>query len=142
MTDPTPARWDMDWSDNETREERPDPGALSGLSAAKEALGRAIPVVREEWGDIYEVELDEAEGWALDNADFKVIVEAVRAVNRPDPSMLLGITGLAERYGVQPNTVAVWTIRHEVFPQPIIQVGGRVRVWWVPDVDEWVAGRQ
>lgn len=60
---------------------------------------------------------------------------------KPSPSMLAGISELANRYDVQANTVAVWTQRHPDFPEPLIQVGGRVRVWWVPEVDEWVKNR-
>lgn len=60
---------------------------------------------------------------------------------RPDPDFLAGISELAQRYDVQPNTVAVWTQRHADFPEPLIQVGGRVRVWWVPDVDQWMKTR-
>lgn len=61
---------------------------------------------------------------------------------RVNPDLLAGRVELAARYDVKPNTVAVWTQRHADFPEPLIQVGGRVRVWWVPDVDEWVENRK
>lgn len=60
---------------------------------------------------------------------------------RPDPGALLGVSELAERYGVQPNTITVWQLRHDDFPEPLVEVGGRVRVWWAPDVDRWVESR-
>lgn len=63
-------------------------------------------------------------------------------VPEPIADNLAGISELAARYDVQPNTVAVWTQRHDDFPKPLIQIGGRVRVWWVPDVDEWVQNRK
>lgn len=52
---------------------------------------------------------------------------------------LAGISELTARYDVQPNTVAVWTQRHDDFPKPLIQVGGRIRVWWIPNVERWKA---
>lgn len=60
---------------------------------------------------------------------------------RPNPALLLGVSELAARYDVKPNTVVVWQLRHKDFPEPLIVVGGRVRVWWAPDVDAWVDGR-
>lgn len=60
---------------------------------------------------------------------------------RPDPAALLGVTEIAERYKVQPNTVSIWQIRHADFPTPLVVIGGRVKVWWAPDVDVWYESR-
>lgn len=60
---------------------------------------------------------------------------------RPDPGALLGVHDIAERFGVQPNTVSVWQLRHDDFPKPLKTIGRHVRLWWAPDVDDWYESR-
>lgn len=50
---------------------------------------------------------------------------------------LVGMTEIADRAGVQANTVKVWRQRHADFPEPIAQLAiGPVWSWH--DVEPWV----
>jgi predicted DNA-binding transcriptional regulator AlpA len=59
---------------------------------------------------------------------------------RPDGSALLGVTEIAARLGVKPNTVSIWRYRHPTFPQPLTNLS-MGPVWWTGDVDKWVENR-
>lgn len=50
----------------------------------------------------------------------------------------VGIPEIAERLGVQRNTVDQWKLRHATFPAPRWQVGGRP-AWAWPDIATWAA---
>jgi predicted DNA-binding transcriptional regulator AlpA len=60
---------------------------------------------------------------------------------RPDGSALLGVTEIAARLGVKPNTVSIWRIRHATFPAPIVELSMGA-VWYWPDIDAWAEKRQ
>ena len=59
---------------------------------------------------------------------------------RPDGFALLGVTEVAARLGVKPNTVTVWRRRHPSFPEPLVVLAAGP-VWWAPDVDAWAETR-
>jgi hypothetical protein len=50
---------------------------------------------------------------------------------------LVGVTEIAERAGVQPNTVKVWRSRHVDFPPAALQLAAGP-LWFWPDVEPWV----
>lgn len=58
----------------------------------------------------------------------------------PDGSALLGVTEIAQRLKVKPNTVSIWRYRHPTFPAPIV-VLSMGPIWWADDVDSWAAAR-
>lgn len=68
---------------------------------------------------------------------FAPLAELARSL----PHNLLGVTEIAARLGVQPNTVTVWRRRHPTFPQPLV-VLSMGPIWWASDVDAWQEGRQ
>lgn len=60
-------------------------------------------------------------------------------VSRPcDP---VGAVEIAARLGVKRATVDAWRARHDTFPKPRWQVGGRP-AWNFRDVEAWSASRR
>jgi hypothetical protein len=57
----------------------------------------------------------------------------------PDSPLPVGMTEIAERAGVKQPTVEQWIRRHEDFPAPRWQVGGR-RAWDWRQVAVWLEG--
>jgi hypothetical protein len=53
---------------------------------------------------------------------------------------IVGISEIAARAGVQPNTVKVWRQRHHDFPPPAAQLA-MGPVWFWPDVEPWVVAQ-
>lgn len=51
---------------------------------------------------------------------------------------LVGISEIAEKAGVQANTVKVWRQRHDDFPEPLAQLK-MGPVWSWTDVEPWVS---
>lgn len=54
------------------------------------------------------------------------------------PSDLVSVQEIAQRAGVQPDTVHKWRVRHGDFPAPFAEVAGTVPVWLWPDVKAWI----
>jgi hypothetical protein len=54
---------------------------------------------------------------------------------------LVGVAEIAERAGVTPAAVANWRVRHDDFPEPLVQLrsGG---VWDWEHVARWLADRK
>lgn len=59
---------------------------------------------------------------------------------RPPPGALLGVSEVAARLGVKPNTVIVWRRRHADFPEPLVQLAAGP-IWWAADIDAWSGSR-
>jgi hypothetical protein len=55
----------------------------------------------------------------------------------PDSPLPVGVTEIAQRAGVRPPSVEQWIRRHEDFPAPRWQVGGR-RAWDWREVAAWL----
>ena len=55
------------------------------------------------------------------------------------PNDLVSVAEIAERAGVQPDTVHKWRERHADFPAPFTHVAGGTPVWIWKDVAEWLA---
>lgn len=55
----------------------------------------------------------------------------------PD-DVLVGVTEIAERAGVRPDTVHAWRARHATFPAPAEDLA-MGPVWWWSDVAAWLA---
>lgn len=53
---------------------------------------------------------------------------------------LVGTTEIAERAGVQPDTVRKWLARHRDFPRPILMLA-MGQVWRWDDVYDWITSR-
>lgn len=54
-----------------------------------------------------------------------------------DPSDLVGVTEIAKRCNVRLSAVSNWTVRHEDFPKPVVELSfGKLWVW--PQVQRWL----
>lgn len=54
------------------------------------------------------------------------------------PADLVSVQEIAERAGVQPDTVHKWRARHPDFPKPFSEVAGSIPVWIWQDVKAWL----
>src|SRR4051812_37026185 len=52
-------------------------------------------------------------------------------------TMLVGLTEIAQRAGVQKPVVSMWHTRHDGFPEPIAHLRTGA-IWWWPDVQVWL----
>lgn len=50
---------------------------------------------------------------------------------------LVGVTEIAEKAGVKPQTVTVWRQRHTDFPEPAAELANGP-IWFWSDLEEWV----
>jgi hypothetical protein len=60
---------------------------------------------------------------------------------RVDPAEMIGLTGIARRYGVTRAAVSNWRKRYADFPLPIFDEGGKTSpVFYAPSVRVWAEG--
>lgn len=53
------------------------------------------------------------------------------------PCCIMGIAQLAEKLGINRDTLARWIERHEDFPGPVVKLG-RGNGWYYPEVKVWI----
>jgi len=58
-------------------------------------------------------------------------------VKKIDPTLLVGVTEIAEMAGVKRNVVSNWINRWDDFPTPVVTLA-MGSAWYKPDIDRWL----